>query len=84
MTKVKDNTHLNRYELEEDGYLAFADYRDHAGVRYIDHVEAAPELRGKGAAGRLMQGLVALAAAEDITLQPVCSYAVQWMQRHKV
>jgi uncharacterized protein len=82
MADVTDNTDLQRYELEVDGYIVYADYRAQDISRYLDFVYAPPELRGKGAAGRLMQGIMELAEQQGHRIVPICPYAVQWMKRH--
>ena len=80
---VSDNIRCQRFELEENGSTAFATYhRNHLHV-VIPHVEAPPELRGTGAAGRLMEGIVARARAEGFKITPTCSYAFTWFRRHK-
>jgi predicted GNAT family acetyltransferase len=48
----------------------------------IRHVEAPPRLRGKGTAGRLMEGIMASARAEGLKVVPLCSYAAAWLRRH--
>jgi predicted GNAT family acetyltransferase len=72
----------DRYELVEEGKLAFADVERRGDQLIIPHVEAAPELRGKGTAGRLMEGIVAHAEREGLTIVPLCSYARAWLARH--
>jgi predicted GNAT family acetyltransferase len=79
---VKDNTAQSRFELEENGLLAWANYRLRDGVYVLPHVEADPPLRGTGAAGRLMQQIVEHARAHQLVLEPRCSYARAWFQRH--
>jgi predicted GNAT family acetyltransferase len=80
---VVDNPARRRFELEEAGHLAFADYRREPGRLVIPHVEAAPELRGTGAAGRLMEGVLAVVRAEGLKVLPLCSYADAYIRRHK-
>ncbi len=80
--EVRDNRERGRYELEIDGEIAFATYRRDGDTVAIRHVEAPPRLRGTGAAGKLMDGIVALARTEGLKLRPLCSYAVAWLQRH--
>ena len=48
----------------------------------LPHVEADVPLRGTGAAGRLMEQVVAAARADGLKNRPLCSYAVAWMRRH--
>ena len=79
---VVDNQAKNRFELEENGELAFATYRRSGDVFTIPHVEAAMALRGKGAAGRLMDGIATIARALHYRIKPTCPYAVQWFKRH--
>jgi predicted GNAT family acetyltransferase len=81
-TAVTDNPARSRYELTQDGLTAFADYSRCNGKVVIPHVEAPPELRGTGAAGRLMEGVVADVRAKGEKLVPLCPYAAAWMERH--
>jgi predicted GNAT family acetyltransferase len=79
---VIDNVALGRFELAENDHLAFADYQRRDGVLVIDYVESHPLLRGTGAAGRLMEGVVAQARAEGLMIKPLCGYAAAWLRRH--
>jgi uncharacterized protein len=79
---VIDNTTQNRFELTENGALAFATYRHRGNSYTIPHVESAMELRGKGAAGRLMQGIADMARVQGFKINPTCPYAVAWFKRH--
>ncbi len=49
--------------------MVFADYRRQPGRLVITYVEAPPELRGTGAAGRLMQGVIEAARAEEVKVR---------------
>ena len=82
MSGVVDNAARSRFELEEDGRLAYADYRREGDVWVIPHVFADPALRGGGAAGRLMAGVMSAARAQGARVLPVCPYAAVWMRRH--
>lgn len=82
MSSVIDNSAESRFELEEEGELAWADYRREPGRLIIDYVFSPPALRGKGTAGRLMEGLQAAAAARGETIVPICGYAAAWLRRH--
>ncbi len=77
-----DNRERSRFELEEGGLLAWAEYRIRDGKYVIPHVEAEPPLRGTGAAGRLMQQIVDHARAHQLVIAPRCSYARNWFMRH--
>ena len=71
-----------RFELAEQGALAYADYRVQDGRLIIPHVEAAHALRGTGAAGRLMAGVIDAARQRGLKVVPLCGYADAYMRRH--
>jgi predicted GNAT family acetyltransferase len=83
MSTVTDNQARNRFELEEEGLTAFANYRRNGDTVIIPHVESPPALRGKGTADRLMRGIVEKARTDGFKIEPWCSYAAAWMYRHK-
>ena len=83
MTTISDNPDRSRFELTEDGHTAFANYRRQGAVLLIPHVEAPPALRGKGTAGRLLEGVAAHARAHGLKIEPICSYAAAWFHRHR-
>jgi predicted GNAT family acetyltransferase len=82
-TGIHDNPDRSRFELDVNGQVVFASYRRRGPVLAITHVEAPPPLRGTGAAGRLMQGVLDKARAEGLKVAPLCGYAAAWMRRHK-
>lgn len=82
MVRVTDNVEHSRFELAEDGHVAFADYHRSGHTLTIPHVEAPHVLRGTGAAGRLMQGMLEIVRARGEKVVPVCPYAVAWMHKH--
>ena len=79
---VRDNRQLQRFELPSGDEVVFADYRRQPGRLVITYVEAPPALRGTGAAGKLMKGMLEQARAEGMKVLPLCGYARAWMQRH--
>lgn len=83
MGEVVDNPALGRFELEEAAAVAFASYRREPGRLIIPYVEAPTSLRGTGAAGRLMGGVLAVARAENLKVAPICGYAAAYIRRHK-
>ena len=83
MNMVNDNTSARRFELVEEGHTAYADYRKDGSVLYINYVFSPPELRGKGTAGRLMEGIVLAARSENLEIHPVCGYAASWLKRYE-
>jgi uncharacterized protein len=82
-TRVTDNRERSRFELDVDGQIAFANYSRRGSTLIIPHVEAPPQLRGTGAAGRLMHGVAEIARQEGTKIVPLCGYAASWLRRHK-
>lgn len=82
MPNVTDNTARQRFELEIDGQIVFADYRRQGNVVIVPHVEAPPALRGSGASGQLMEGMLALLRGRGEKIMPTCSYAAAYIRRH--
>lgn len=83
MSGLRDNTELSRFELDEQGHTAHADYRRTEGELIIDYVESPPPLRGSGAAGRLMTAIAEEARLEGVKIVPICGYAAAWLKRNK-
>lgn len=80
---VTDNRAMNRFELAVGNQTVFADYRRNGRTLVISYVEAPPSLRGTGAAGRLMAGVVETARAEGLKIVPLCGYAAMWIRRNQ-
>ena len=81
MTDVTDNKILSRFELIKNGYVTYADYALDGDVLVLRFVFAPEELRGSGAAGDLMAGIVAYAMAENLKIRPICGYAASWLRK---
>lgn len=77
------NPEKSRYEQMVGGAMVIANIRKIDGVLYIDFVEAPPELRGTGAAGRFMEGLMEIVRDEGLKAKPICGYAASWLRKHE-
>jgi len=82
MEKFTDNTAESRFELAFDGGTAIADYQRDGNTVTINRVFVPEELRGQGAAGKIMTEIARTAEKDGLTLVPVCSYAVAWMEKN--
>jgi predicted GNAT family acetyltransferase len=80
---VRDNYERSRFEFEIDGQIVFASYQRTGSTLAILHVEAPLPLRGTGAAGRLMEGIMEIARATGAKIVPLCGYASAWLRRHR-
>lgn len=82
MDDVRDNPERSRYELEVSGETAIADYRLEGDTLLITHTHTPPALRGQGIAGRLVAGLLSDVRARGLKVRPLCSYVVDYLERH--
>lgn len=71
----------SRFELEMQGAVVWADYRREEHGLILDYVYSPPELRGTGAAGRLMTAIARYAQAHGLRITPICGYAAAWLKR---
>ena len=83
MSDITFNEKDSRYEQNVENLTVYARTHMKSETLYVDYVFAPPELRGKGAAGAFMKGLMELARGKNWKVEPVCGYAAGWLQRHK-
>ncbi len=80
---MKNNQELSRFELEISGQTVYATYKILGSVLNINYVFAPEELRGSGAAGKLMEEIAQAAKKDKLKINPVCGYAAVWLRKHK-
>lgn len=83
MNPIEHEPDENRLTQTFESGKVWADYSRQGDILAVLHVEAAPALRGTGAAGTFMQGLADFARAEGLRLKPICGYAAVWLRRHR-
>ncbi len=78
-----DNTIDNQFEFHIENQIAFSKYAKKDGVIYLTHVEVPKALENRGIASALMkQSLEHIEKENKYKVQPVCSFAVTYFQRH--
>jgi uncharacterized protein len=80
--EVTDNAAQSRFEIRIGGALAELTYRHRADRIVLVHTSVPEELGGRGIGGMLAQAAVAKAAAEGLTVVPLCPFARSWIERH--
>ncbi len=80
--QVIDNAQNARFEISIDGALAELTYRRRGDRLILVHTGVPEALGGRGLAGLLVQAAVAKAAAEGLTVVPLCPFARSWLERH--
>jgi predicted GNAT family acetyltransferase len=79
---VRDNKAQNRFELDVEGAVAFANYRRAPGTVIITHTETPPSLRGRGFASELVQGALQLIRADGSKVVAGCGFVVDYLRKH--
>lgn len=79
---VRHNEAESRFEVSIEDELAKADYRLRDGVMRIVHTEVPRPLEGRGIAAALIRAALEHARARGLKVDPQCSYAASYIQRH--
>lgn len=79
---VIDNVAQDRFEVTVEGHRAELVYRRVGHQLVLVHTEVPAELGGRGIGGTLVGTAVDAAAAGDLTVVPVCSFAASWLGSH--
>jgi predicted GNAT family acetyltransferase len=79
---VRDNKSRQRFELDVEGAMAFANYRLAPGKIIITHTETPPALRGHGIASELVKGALEMIRADGLKVVAGCSFVVDYLEGH--
>ncbi len=82
MNDVRQNHALSRFELEVDGHIAFASYRQSGDVLTMTHTETPSALRERGIGERLVVGTLQQMRAQGLKVRPLCSFVRHVISRH--
>ena len=79
---VRDNKAQNRFELDVEGGLAFANYRLTPTAVIITHTETPRALRGRGIGSELVKGALDLIRRDGKKVIAGCGFVVDYLDRH--
>jgi predicted GNAT family acetyltransferase len=79
---VRDNTALQRFEMNVEGSVVFANYRIDAGTVTITHTETPAALRGRGIASQLVRGALELIDSRKQKIIAGCSFVAGYLAKH--
>lgn len=82
MTAVRDNKAQQRFELDVDGQIAFANYRLTPQAVIITHTETPRALRGRGIASELVKGALEKIRADGLKVVAGCGFVVDYLRKH--
>jgi uncharacterized protein len=80
--RITDNPEASRLELTIDGHVAELIYRRRADRLVLVHTRVPDALEGRGLGGQLVTAALSWAAAEDLTVVPICPFARSWLTSH--
>lgn len=79
---IEHDVARNCFAVTVDGHTGIAEYRRDGGVLRLTHTEVPQALEGRGLAAALVREALAYARREGFKVEPLCSYAAGYMQRH--
>ncbi|NDI97839.1 N-acetyltransferase [Flavobacterium sp. LaA7.5] len=76
------NEAQNQFELAIGDSIAFLEYYTEGNKIFMTHTEAPEELRGTGAAPRLVGMAMQYAKDNNLAVVPLCSYVGKYINNH--
>jgi predicted GNAT family acetyltransferase len=82
MSDVRNNEERSRYELVEQGHLAFAAYEMDGDVITFTHTVVPSSLQGMGVGSRLILGALTDARDRGLRVRPQCPFVAAYIAKH--
>ena len=82
MSEPHDNPSERRFELEQDGEVAFAAYRLSGDTITFTHTIVPKRLEGHGVASRLIGFALGDVRKRGLKVVPECSFVRAYIERH--
>ena len=82
MSSISHDPGAHRFSTEVDGSHAELDYTLADGVMTITHTRVPPAIGGRGVAAQLMEAALSAARAAGWSVNPACSYAKSYLEKH--
>ncbi len=79
---VSHNSANSRYELIEDGHVAYAAYKRDGDVWDFNHTVVPKALGGRGIGTRLVEAALADVRAQGGKVKPSCSFVAGYLEKH--
>jgi uncharacterized protein len=81
-TQVRHDSSHQRFSAAVDGHEAELAYEQRGEVLCLTHTAVPEEIGGRGVAGDLVRTALEYARTEGLKVEPACSYAAAYMERH--
>ncbi|MCD0504797.1 GNAT family N-acetyltransferase [Bordetella petrii] len=82
MPEIIHHEEQGRFEMLVEGHLCELDYQLRNGAMAILHTGVPDAVGGRGIAGQLTRAALDTARQRGWQVQPVCSYAASYLDRH--
>ena len=82
MSDVRNNEERGRYELVEQGHLAFAAYEIDGSVITFTHTVVPPALQGMGVASRLIAAALTDVRNRGFKVRAQCPFVAAYIAKH--
>jgi predicted GNAT family acetyltransferase len=82
MSTIDHDRTAQRFSIEVEGHRAVLDYTLTGNVMSITHTGVPDDIGGRGIAAQLMGAAVDTARTAGWTVNPVCSYAADYLRRN--
>jgi predicted GNAT family acetyltransferase len=82
MSTINHDANGHRFTTEVDGHPAQLDYTLAGGVMTITHTRVPAAIGGRGIAAELMRAALNAARTSGWSVNPACSYAAAYLQKH--
>jgi predicted GNAT family acetyltransferase len=79
---LKDNTELNRFEMEVEGSTAFLEYKRSRDWLFLIHTEVPEAIEGKGVASAIIQKTLQYAKDNNYKIVPICPFVQSFLKKH--
>ena len=79
---VRNNEAEGRFQVEQDGQVAFAEYRLLASGILFPHTLVPQALEGRGIGGALAREALGFARERGLKVMPVCTFIAGYIARH--
>lgn len=71
-----------RFEIEQDGAVAYLEYALAGKVLELIHTEVPTEMQGTGAGSSLVQSALQWAREHQVKVDVICPFATEYINRH--
>ena len=82
MAAIRDNKTRQRFELDVEGQVAFANYRSTPQAIVITHTETPRSLRGRGIASELVKGALETIRSDGHKVIAGCGFVADYLDKH--